>query len=186
MSFVQKNLYDLSSLVVEVADTMESEIVLAGQLIRNSLVKGHRVLACGNGGSAADAQHFVAELVVKMGKVRESFPAISLSSDPSVVTATANDFGFAQVFARQVEGLGREDDVLVALTTSGKSENVINALKAAHHQNMRTVVLCGNGGDPYLDECDFVLRVPSWSTQLIQEVHMPILHCLCAVAEGSA
>lgn len=176
-------LLELSTLAARCAFELDEPVRRAGDLLRECYAAGGKVLACGNGGSAADAQHFVAELVVKMGRERASLPAISLSSDPSIVTACANDFGYERVFARQIEGLGRPGDVLVALSTSGRSPNVLRAIEVAHRQGLRVVVLTGAGGDALLEQCEVVLRVPSANTQLIQEIHMPLLHALVAAVE---
>jgi D-sedoheptulose 7-phosphate isomerase len=147
---------------------------------------GGKLLACGNGGSAADAQHFVAELLGRMGPERRSLPAVTLSVDPSAVTAIGNDYGYEQVFARQVEGLGRAGDVLLAISTSGRSPNVLRAIRAARAKGMRVVVLAGQdgGGDPLLGECDVDIRIPSANTQRVQELHMAALHAICEHVDG--
>lgn len=180
------NLAELQRLATEVGETQAELVQVAGECLRDSLKAGGKVLACGNGGSAADAQHFVAELVVKMGEDRGPLPAIALSSDPSIVTALANDYGYERLFSRQVAAHGRGGDVLVALTTSGTSKNVLRALEQAFDRGLKTIVLTGSGGDGLLNRADFVLRVPSTNTQFIQELHLPMLHHLCAVAEEAA
>ena len=172
-------LLELSRLAAELADGIGSAVERAGQVIVESIGAGGKLLACGNGGSAADAQHFVAELVGRMGPERRSLPAITLSVDPSAVTAIGNDYGYENVFARQVEGLGRSGDVLLAISTSGKSPNVLRAIRAAREKGMRVVALSGQGGDSLLGECDVAIHIPSANTQRVQELHMALLHAIC-------
>lgn len=141
------------------------------------------MLACGNGGSAADAQHFVAELIGRMTVERRSLPAITLSTDPSVVTALGNDYGFDDFFARQIEGLGIPGDVLIAISTSGRSRNVLKAVDAARRCELGTVALLGEGGDPALDECSVSIHIPARDTQRVQEMHMAVLHAIAEHVE---
>lgn len=157
----------------------------AGAEMGQRLRGGAKVLACGNGGSAADAQHFVAELVGRFGPhPRPALGAVSLSSDPSIVSAIANDFGYQLVFARQVEALGRPGDVLLAITTSGRSENVLEAMTRARDLGLFVVALSSEGAPAAFDTlCDVCIRVPSTDTQKIQEVHGALLHVLCATIE---
>jgi phosphoheptose isomerase len=139
---------------------------------------------CGNGGSAADAQHFVGELVGRF-KVngRRALPAIALTADTAVLTAWANDVGYHDVFARQVEALGNAGDVLVAISTSGRSRNVLEALETARRRGVRTIALLGGDGGDARQLADVVLVVPSAETQHIQEVHLVVIHLLCALVE---
>ena len=176
-------LLELASLAEAVAASLEAQIEAAAGLVAEALASGGKVMACGNGGSAADAQHFVAEFVGRLGQARASLPAITLNVDPSILTAISNDYGFDMVFARQVEGLGSRGDVLFGLSTSGRSANVLRALATARQRGMRTVALVGESGSPELDECDIVMRVPSASAQRVQEIHMALLHGVCASAE---
>ena len=141
-----------------------------------------RILACGNGGSAADAQHFAAELVGRFERERPELPAIALTTDTSLLTAVANDYSFEQVFAKQVRALGRKGDVLLAISTSGNSANVIAAIEAAHEREMHVVALTGKGGGrigELLGDGDVHLCVPHTRTARIQEVHLLTIHCLC-------
>jgi len=170
---------ELSRLAIRAADTLEAEVTRAGELVTQCILSGRKVLVCGNGGSAADAQHFVAELIGRMTVERRSLPAITLSTDPSVVTALGNDYGFENVFARQVEGLGQRGDVLIAISTSGRSPNVLRAVDAAHQGELQTVALLGEKGDPALDRCTVALHIPSTNTQRVQEMHMAVLHAIC-------
>ncbi len=165
------------------AEGIEPLVERAGRLIASRLRGGGKVLVCGNGGSAADAQHFVAELVGRLRVERAPLAAVALSSDTSVVTALGNDYGFEAVFARQVEGLGRKGDVLVAITTSGASANVLGALEAARSKGMAAVVLTGEDPASTLTGADCCFTVPSRNTQRIQELHMAILHALCERVE---
>ena len=174
---------ELSRLAKRAADDLEKQVSRAGELVTEGILAGRTVLACGNGGSAADAQHFVAELIGRMTAERRSLPAIALSSDPSVVTALGNDYGFENVFARQVAGLGKPGDILVAISTSGRSPNIVKAVQAARGAGLRTVAVLGEGGDASLDECSVALHVPSGNTQRVQELHMAILHAICEHVE---
>ncbi len=151
-----------------------------------SLLAGGRVLAFGNGGSAADAQHFVAELVGRMRRERAGLSAIALATDPSVVTAVGNDMGFDAVFRRQVEAHGRPGDVALGISTSGRSPNVLEGLRAARERGLLTVGLTGNGGGALAGRVDHLIDVPHPDTQRIQEVHTMVLHVLCEVVEEAA
>jgi len=147
-----------------------------------ALTSGNKILACGNGGSAADAQHFAAELVGRFERERPGLAAIALTTDSSIVTAIGNDYGYNIVFARQVEALGQPGDILLAISTSGNSANVIAAIEAARQREMTVIALTGKGGGrigDMLDEFDIHLCVPSDRTARIQEVHLLTLHCLC-------
>jgi len=154
-----------------------------GRHIVESLRAGGRVLAFGNGGSAADAQHFVAELVGRFLHERRALSAIALTTDPSIVTAVGNDMGFAAVFRRQVEAHGRPGDVALGISTSGRSPNVIEALQAARQRGLVTVGLTGNGGGELRGLVHHLIDVPHSDTQRIQEVHSMVLHVLGQVVE---
>ncbi len=157
-----------------------------GGRMAESLLAGGRVLAFGNGGSAADAQHLVAELVGRMRRTRAALSAIALTTDPSIVTAVGNDMGFAAVFGRQVEAHGRPGDVAVGISTSGRSPNVIEGLRAARARGLLTVGLTGNGGGDLAGIVDHLIDVPHPDAQRIQEVHAMVLHVLCEVVEEAA
>ncbi len=162
------------------AEKMERAI----STIRESLKAGNKILICGNGGSAADAQHFAAELVVRYKKNRKALPAIALTTDTSILTAGGNDFGFETIFERQVEALGNSGDVLIAISTSGNSENVIRAVKKARDMKIRTIGFLGNGGGKLADLVDIALIVPSDNTPRIQECHETIMHTICEEIES--
>jgi D-sedoheptulose 7-phosphate isomerase len=165
----------------------EAPVLLeVGRRIAESLLAGGRVLAFGNGGSAADAQHFAAELVGRFRSERPGLSAIALSTDPSVVTALGNDMGFEAIFRRQVEAHGRPGDVALAISTSGRSANVVAGLVAARQRGLVTVGLTGNGGGEVAAHVDHLIDVPHRDTQRIQEVHAMVLHLLSEVVEEAA
>jgi D-sedoheptulose 7-phosphate isomerase len=149
----------------------------------DTLAKGKKILFCGNGGSAADCQHIATELVVRLAQSRPALPALALTTDTSTLTAAANDFGFDAMFARQVEAHGRKGDLLVAISTSGRSRNVLAAAQAAAGRGMRTLALTGARPNPLARRADFALAVPSRDTQRIQEAHITLLHILCTQTE---
>ena len=164
------------------AETLAQPIASAIELLASSLSEGHRLLICGNGGSAADAQHLAAELVGRFERERPALPAIALTTDSSILTALSNDYRFDEVFARQVRGLGGPGDLLLAISTSGNSVNILRAIEAAHEREMGVIALTGQGGGriaTQLRESDLLLAVPHTRTARIQEVHLLILHCLC-------
>ena len=154
----------------------------AGEAMVNSLLNNGKILSCGNGGSAGDAQHFSAELLNRFEKERPGLPAMALTTDSSTLTAIANDYSYEEIFSKQVSALGQASDVLLAISTSGNSANVAAAMKAAQEREMLTVVLSGNDGGTMaslLAEQDIEIRVPSRRTARIQEVHLVVIHCLC-------
>jgi len=170
------------------ADTMAPHIARAAALLTDCLFADGKILACGNGGSAADAQHFAAELVGRFERERPELPAISLCTDPSLLTAVANDYAFEQVFAKQVRALGAKGDVLLAISTSGSSPNVVAAVQAAHEREMGVVALTGKGGGrigELLAPGDVHLCVPHDRTMRIQEVHLLTIHCLCDAIDAT-
>ena len=163
-------------------DALEGPVASARKAIADSLRKGGKILTFGNGGSAAEASHFSEELVGRFRKNRRPFPAICLTADSGTVTCIANDFGYESVFVRQVDAFAHSGDVAVALTTSGKSENVNRALRAAHARGAVTVALTGAGGLSGA-EADHVIAVPSTDSAIIQEVHLMIIHLFCEAVE---
>ena len=148
-----------------------------------ALKGGHKVMFCGNGGSAADSQHLAAELMGRYLRDRNPLPALSLTVDTSAITAIANDYGYGEVFARQVRGLGRKGDVLVGLSTSGNSENVVRAMTAAREMGIDTIALTGEGGGKLATAADLCIQVPSAKTNEIQEMHIAIGHLVCGLVE---
>ncbi|MCG7657043.1 phosphoheptose isomerase [Wielerella bovis] len=154
----------------------------AAELLFNTLANDGKILICGNGGSAADAQHFAAEMTGRFEKERMELAAIALSTDTSALTAIGNDYGFDHIFSKQVRALGRENDVLVGISTSGNSANVIEAIKAAHERGMNIVAMTGRDGGKIaamLKDGDILLNVPYPRTARIQEVHILLIHAMC-------
>lgn len=171
-----------AKLQTRAADVLGAPIARGGMLLAQSLKAGGKVLACGNGGSAADAQHFAAELVNRFEAERPPLAAVALTTDSSNLTSIANDYAWEQVFSKQLRALGRRGDVLLAISTSGNSKNVLEALPVAHELGVRVIALTGNGGGkmaPMLAADDVHICVPHKTTARIQEVHLLALHCLC-------
>ncbi|MEO1888695.1 MAG: phosphoheptose isomerase [Cycloclasticus sp.] len=165
-------------------EVLAEPIELAAQTIVQSLLNNGKVLTCGNGGSAGDAQHFSSEMLNRYERERPSLPAIALSTDTSTITSIANDYSYNEIFSKQIRALGQAGDILLAYTTSGNSGNVLEAIKAAHDREMTIIIVTGKDGgkiasQSLLVEGDIELRVPSNSTARIQEVHLVITHCLC-------
>jgi D-sedoheptulose 7-phosphate isomerase len=155
------------------------ELNKAALCMSRCISSGGKILVCGNGGSAADAQHMTGELLGRFLMERSSLPAIALTVDSSTITAIGNDYGYQDIFARQVQGLGKPGDVLVAISTSGNSGNVIKAIEAAHSRSMTVVCLVGKGGGSMAGMSDYVLNVPDNATPLIQEMHESCIHLIC-------
>jgi D-sedoheptulose 7-phosphate isomerase len=173
---------DSAQLKLAAAPALSGPVARAVEAMSASLRAGGKILACGNGGSAADAQHFAAELVNRFERERPPLAAVSLAADSSNLTSIANDYGYEQVFEKQVRALGRRGDVLLAISTSGNSESVVRAIGAARALGLVTVALTGRGGGrmgPALGAGDVHLCVPHERTMRIQEVHLLVLHCLC-------
>lgn len=164
-------------------DRERAAIVAAAAAIRTAIAAGGKLLIFGNGGSAADAQHFATELVVRFERERAAFPALALSTDTSVLTAAANDFGFERVFARQIEALGRPGDVAFGISTSGASANVRRGLEAASAARLGTIALTGRDGGAVGAAARIHVNVPEPSTARVQEVHMTVIHAICALVE---
>lgn len=179
---------DSAQLKHDAAEAMAGPIASAGALMTECLFADGKILACGNGGSASDAQHFAAEMVGRFERERPELPAISLSTDTSILTAVANDYSFEQVFAKQVRALGARGDVLLAFSTSGNSGNVVAAINAAREREMRVVAMTGKGGGrigEMLTANDAHLCVPHDKTARIQEVHLLMIHCLCDAIDNT-
>jgi len=175
-------------LKLDAAGDLAPRIARAAGVLTECLLADGKILVCGNGGSAADAQHFAAELVGRFERERPELPAIALTTDSSLLTAVANDYSFEQVFAKQVRALGSKGDVLLAISTSGNSGNVIAAIEAARQRDMRVVALTGKGGGrmgELLADSDVHLCVPHSRTARIQEVHLLTIHCLCDIIDAT-
>ncbi|MBR0566684.1 phosphoheptose isomerase [Azoarcus sp. L1K30] len=161
---------------------LAAPIAHAVDAMTGSLINNGKILACGNGGSAADAQHFAAELINRFEMERPPLAAVALTTDSSTLTSIGNDYDFVQIFSKQVRALGQPGDILLAISTSGNSANVIEAIEAAHEREMRVIAMTGKGGGRIADmlgEDDIHLCVPADRTARIQEVHLLVLHCLC-------
>lgn len=178
-SGIQEQLTDLGDLVRRVADQLTEPVERYADLLLETLQRGGTVLFCGNGGSAADAQHIAAEYVVRFARQRAPLSAVALTTDTSILTASGNDLGFDTVFERQVRALGRTGDLLVVHSTSGESENLVRAAEAARESGMRTVGLLARGGGRLRDMVDVAIVVPTDSTPRAQEIHMVLEHIVC-------
>ncbi len=179
---VARHFEDSAQAKLHAAELMAAPIAAGIETLTNTLINGGKILACGNGGSAADSQHFAAELVGRFEAERQELAAIALTTDSSILTAIANDYSFSQIFAKQVRALGHAGDTLLAISTSGNSANVIEAIRAAHEADMRVVALTGKGGGDIgemLKDDDIHLCVPADRTARIQEIHLLVIHCLC-------
>jgi len=163
-----------------------SAIERMARLVGETAARGKTVFFCGNGGSAAEAQHFATELSVRFARDRRALSALALTTDGSVLTAAGNDYGFQRVFARQIESLGRRGDLLVAMTTSGRSPNVLHAVRAARARGMSVAGMTGQSGTAFARRCDVAVVVPSLETARIQEVHLLVGHICCERAEAMA
>lgn len=167
---------------------LPEKIAEAGQLIVNALLGDHKVLTCGNGGSAGDAQHFSSEMLNRYERDRPSLPAIALTTDTPTITAIANDYAYEEVFSKQLRALGHSGDILIAFSTSGNSRNVIQAIQTAHDRGLTVIAITGKDGGQmahHLNDNDIELRVPSNVTARIQESHLLIIHCLCDYIDQS-
>ncbi len=179
---IQQHFIDSADLKYQAAQSLSKPIAAAVQAVLACVTSGGKVLACGNGGSAADAQHFSAEFIGRFERERPELGAIALTTDSSILTAIGNDYDFSRIFSKQVRGLGQAGDVLLALSTSGNSANILAAIEAAHEREMTVVALTGRGGGKIthlLRETDVHVCVPHDRTARIQEVHLLVLHCIC-------
>ncbi len=162
-------------------------IAVAARQMAVALHNGNKILSCGNGGSAGDAQHFSSELLNRFERERPSLPAIALTTDSSTITSIANDYAYREVFSKQIKALGNKNDILLAISTSGNSENVFAAVETAHLKEMNVVLLSGRDGGniaKILKKDDVEIRVPAQSTARIQEVHLLVIHCLCDLIDA--
>ncbi|MDH5485224.1 MAG: phosphoheptose isomerase [Gammaproteobacteria bacterium] len=162
--------------------SLQNSIALAAQMMTHCLLEGGKIMACGNGGSAGDAQHFSSEMLNRFEMERPGLPTIALTTDTSTITSIANDYSYDEIFSRQIQALGQANDILLAISTSGNSANVVRAVEMAHNRSINVITLTGkDGGDiaTRLHQNDIEIRVPSESTARIQEVHLLTIHCLC-------
>jgi D-sedoheptulose 7-phosphate isomerase len=187
MSGVSSNLNQAitdSVRTLQALKNLEPQVSIAADLIGECFDRGNKLLVCGNGGSATDASHFVTELVVRFAKDRRGLPAICLASDSGILTAAGNDYGFDKIFARQVAAFGQAGDVLVCLTTSGNSTNVVRALEEAKARKLKTIAFLGRDGGSTAGMADIDLLVKDDSTARIQEAHKLLIHVLCEIIEA--
>ena len=179
---VAKHFEDSAHTKLDAIEMMAAPIAAGIETMTNCLINGGKILACGNGGSAGDAQHFAAELIGRFEAERQELSAIALTTDSSILTAVGNDYGFNYIFSKQVRGLGHAGDVLLAISTSGNSGNIIEAIRAAHEADMRVIAMTGKGGGEIgemLRDDDIHPCVPADRTARIQETHLLVIHCLC-------
>jgi phosphoheptose isomerase len=179
---IQQNFADSIATKQRAVEVLAEPIELAARRMTQAVLEGHKILSCGNGGSAGDAQHFSSEMLNRFERERRGLPAIALSTDTSTLTSIANDYSYDQVFARQVRALGTPGDLLLGISTSGRSPNVVEAVDAAHEQGMNAIILSGRDGGTLrsrLAEGDIEICVPSEVTARIQEVHLLVIHCVC-------
>jgi len=171
---------------MQAMETLIDPITSAGEYIVSRLMQGSKIMSCGNGGSAGDAQHFSSKMLNRFERERPGLPAIALTTDTSTLTSIANDYSYEEIFAKQVRALGHPGDLLLAISTSGNSANVIAAMEAAREQDLGIIALTGNDGGTMrelLQESDIEICVPSQTTARIQEVHLLIIHCLCGLID---
>jgi len=185
---VRRHFADAIALKQAMMETLAPQIAEAGAALAGALKEGRKVLSCGNGGSAADSQHFAAEMVGRFERERPGLPAMSLTTDTSAMTAIANDYHYDEVFSRPIQSLGNTGDFLLGISTSGNSRNVLKAIEAAHARGMKVIALTGRDGGAMakaLRPGDFHLNVANPRTMRIQEVHILTLHCLCDVVDNA-
>lgn len=183
ISIIKSVLQESSEVKMKLISLAE-QILRAGNLLIESMRSGHKVMFCGNGGSAADSQHMACELVEKFARKRKALPAVALTTDTSILTAVPNDESFDLLFSRQIEALGKPGDVLVAISTSGSSPNMLKALEQAKSMGIHTIGLTGAHGDKMAEDSELLLKVPSSSVPRIQECHITIGHILCELVES--
>jgi len=181
-SVLENNIEELRSLLIK-AKSLEPQVIAASEGLANALVSGHKLLACGNGGSAADASHLTTEFVCRYNKDRRPYPAISLTTHGGDLTAIGNDYNFNDLFARQIEAFGKQGDILMAFTTSGTSENVRRALLTARKQGIMSIAFLGKNGGACRGIADIELLIESQTTARIQEMHKVLLHTVCELTE---
>ena len=183
---IKSNFTESIQTKINTADAILNIIAEASEEIVQALLEGHKILSCGNGGSACEALHFSSEMLNRFQQERPGLPAIALTSDVATLTSIGNDYHFSDIFAKQVRALGQTGDLLLAISTSGNSVNIINAVKAAHDKNMGVIALTGYDGGKIVDhlqEKDIEIRVPAYDTARIQETHLLIIHCICDIID---
>lgn len=184
--YVKKNLDESKDLIDRILkdEMFTKNIMEVAILCCTSIENKGKIIFAGNGGSAADAQHFSAELMIRFQENRKSIPSIALNTDTSIITACANDFGFEDIFTRQLEGLANQNDIFIAISTSGNSQNILNALQFAKSKEIKSVLLTGSSNLDIKNFCDYIIRIPSKSTARIQELHSLCGHLICGIIEN--
>jgi DnaA initiator-associating protein len=185
---IRKSFTESIQTKIAAAEELPVPIEKAANMMVRALIRGNKILSCGNGGSAGDAQHFSSELLNRYERDRPSLPAMALTTDSSTITSIANDYSFDEIFSKQIKALGQPGDILLAISTSGNSRNVINAMEAALTRDMTIVALTGKDGGEmagFLSENDVEIRVPSSRTARIQEVHLLVIHNLCEAIDNA-
>ena len=183
--FITESLKESSEIKLKVLESCYDDILKAAEMVLSCIKEGNKLMLCGNGGSAADSQHLATEFMIRLSHDinRKAIPAIALSTDSSNLTAGGNDIGFENIFARNIEGIGREGDVLIGISTSGNSKNIVKAVQTANAMGIKTICLLGSGGGKLKGECKLPIIVPSDNVQRIQESHITIGHILCEITE---
>ncbi len=182
---IKNTLIEISENFKTLASSRLKEIESASKMMIECLSNNNKIMFCGNGGSAADSQHLAAELVGRYRINREPLSAVALTTDTSSITAIANDFSFNDIFARQIISIGKENDILYAISTSGKSQNIISALNTAKKLNIRTIGLSGIDGGDMINLCDLIIKVPAKRPDRIQEMHIAVGQILCEIIENN-
>lgn len=183
---IKSNFSESIQTKIHAADSILPVITFAAEKVIQCLLDGHKILSCGNGGSACDALHFSSEMLNRFKHERPSLPAIALTADIATLTAIANDYHYQEIFAKQIRALGQPGDILLAISTSGNSANILQAIKAAHDKKLSVIALTGNDGGKLasiLQDDDVEIRVPAYEVARIQETHLLIIHCLCDVVD---
>lgn len=185
VKFLEDSLRDSADTKIGMINSCKDDLLMAAEIIKDSFSKGGKLMLCGNGGSAADSQHIATEFVIRLSHdvKRPAMPALALTTDTSNLTAGGNDIGFENVFARSIQGLGKENDVLIAVSTSGDSKNVINAIKAAKEKGIKVIGFLGGKGGHIKDMTDVNVLIPSDNVQRIQEGHITAGHIICEIVE---
>ncbi len=182
---ISDTLIEISNNFIKLSESSVEVIEKSANLIINTIKNKNKIMFCGNGGSAADSQHLAAELTGRYRKNRSPLPALALSTDTSAITAIGNDFSFDDIFTRQVEAIGKPGDILYAISTSGKSNNIINAVNKARSMNIKTIGVTGAGGGDLINICDIVIKVPANRPDRIQEMHIAIGQIICEIIENN-
>ena len=181
----RQQILDSAEVKRQLAETMAEQVAKAAQLVVETIQSGHKVLICGNGGSAADAQHFAGEMVGRYKlNGRAALPALALTTDTTILTCVANDFSYEEVFSRQVEAFAQPGDLIIGISTSGRSQNVLKALEAARSRGSRSLALVGGRGGPISEAADLSLCMPSTDTARIQECHTTVIHTICEIVDA--